>query len=194
MKEGDVNRTTQLDRRLQDALLVGRRVEGDRLMLGDAVLLAALDGSRALSPNERAALEGSPLTARRLRQLAAQQSAARKSANDDAWDGSAGMLRAADAGGLARLVTDDGYWILHFSLEGGRWQVVLQLVACAPFTRRLLRERPMLCVVDAAGRVLLRGRLDADGECEGEWPAAEAPAQHFQRHGAAFAVRPVPPA
>jgi hypothetical protein len=194
MKENKMKRMTQLDRRLQEALVIGRRVEGDRLVLADAVLLAALDGRRALTANERAALEGSPLTARRLRQLAMQRNALQGSAHDDAWSGSTGMLRAADSGLVTRLATDDGYWILHFSLEDGSWQVCLQLLACAPFTKRLLRERPMLCVLDGAGNVLLRGRLDADGECEGAWPAAQSPAEHFQRHGAAFSVRPLPPA
>jgi hypothetical protein len=33
-------------------------------------------------------------------------------------------------------------------------------------------------------------RLDADGECEGAWPFAQAPAAHFQGHGAAFSVVP----
>jgi hypothetical protein len=194
MKENNVKRMTQLDRRLQEALVIGRRVEGDRLVLADAVLLAALDGRRALTANERAALEGSPLTARRLRQLAMQRNGLQGSAHDDAWSGSTGMLRAADSGLVSRLATDDGYWILHFSFEDGSWQVCLQLLACAPFTRRLLRERPMLCVLDSAGNVLLRGRLDADGECEGAWPAGQPPAEHFQRHGAAFSVRPLPPA
>ena len=40
---------TELDRKLQAQLVAGRRVEGDRLMLDDAVLLAALDGSRPLT-------------------------------------------------------------------------------------------------------------------------------------------------
>jgi hypothetical protein len=192
MKEDRVKRSTQLDRKLQERLLAGRRREGDRLVLADAILLAALDGSRPLTANERAALEESPLTARRLRQLAIERQAARKPANQDAWHGSAGMLRAADAGALARLATDDGYWILHFSEEGDGWHIGLQLLACAPFTPRLLAERPILAVLDAAGNVLLKARLDADGECEGAWTATEPPATHFQRHGARFDVRREP--
>jgi hypothetical protein len=192
MKENGMKRTMQLDRKLQEQVLAGRRVEGDHLMLADAVLLAALDGSRPLTANERAALEGSPLTTRRLRQLAIERRAGPKAANDEAWNGSAGMLRAADAGALARLVTDDGYWILHFSQEQDGWHIGLQLLACAPFTRRLLRERPMLSVRDACGTILLEGRLDADGECEAVWSSEAPPAVHFQRHGARFEVRPEP--
>jgi hypothetical protein len=185
-----VNRTTNLDRRLREELLVGRRKEGDRLVLADATLRAALDGSRPLTTGERQALESSPLTLRRLRQLAIDRRTGRKAANDDAWQGSSGMLRAADSGALSRLGTDDGYWILHFSDEEGEWRIVLQLKACAPFTARLLRERPALCVTDAEGNVLLSGRLDGDGECEGPWLAAADPASYFQQHGARFVVRP----
>jgi hypothetical protein len=192
MKEKEVKRSTQLDRTLQEQLVTGRRREGDRLMLADAVLLAALDGTRPLTANERNALEGSPLTARRLRQLVIERAAIRRPVAGSDWQGSAGMLRAADDGALARLVTDDGYWILHFSEEGAGWRIGLQLLACAPFTQRLLRERPVLCVLDAAGAVLLQARLDGDGECEGAWTASEPPARHFQRHGAGFTVRPAP--
>lgn len=191
MKEDSLKRTNHLDRRLREQLLAGRRKEGDRLVLADDTLRAALDGSRPLTANERTALEMSPLTVRRLRQLAIDRRAPRKSANDDAWDGSDGMLRAADAGSLSRLATDDGYWILHFSDEDGGWQLTLQLMACAPFTARLLRERPALCVLDGDGRVLLQGRLDGDGECEGPWQAQDDPASYFQQHGARFTVRPL---
>jgi hypothetical protein len=185
-----VKRTTNLDRRLREELLVGRRKEGDRLVLADATLRAALDGSRPLTSGERQTLETSPLTLRRLRQLAIDRRTGRKAANDDAWQGSSGMLRAADSGALTRLGTDDGYWILHFSDEEGEWRIVLQLKACAPFTARLLRERPALCVTDAEGNVLLSGRLDGDGECEGPWLAGTDPASYFQQHGARFVVRP----
>lgn len=185
-----MNHTTHLDRRLRERLLAGRRKEGDRLVLADDTLRAALDGSRPLTANERMALETSPLTVRRLRQLAIERRAPRERANDDAWHCSAGMLRAADSGSLSRLVTDDGYWILHFSDDGGGWRLTLQLKACAPFTARLLRERASLCVLDGDGTVLLQGRLDGDGECEGPWQAREDPAIYFQQHGARFTVRP----
>lgn len=187
-----MKRTDELDRKLQERLITGRRMEGDRLVLPDAVLRAALEGTRALTENERAALQASPLTARRLRELAIARRAGRKAVNDDSWFGSGGMLRAADAGVLTRLATDDGHWILHFSQEEDGWHICLQLLARAPFTARLLRERPVLSVTDGAGAVLLRGRLDADGECEGLWTAPQPPAQHFQQHGARFAVRPEP--
>jgi hypothetical protein len=191
VKENEMN-TTSLERKLQEKLLLARRVEGDRLKLADAVLLAALDGSRPLTAIERAALEGSPLTVRRLRQLAVERRARRAASNDGAWDGSAGMLRAADSGAaLDELATDDGCWTVHFVGRDGDWRVILQLAAGAPFAARLMQEQPLLRVIDGNGAVLLQGRLDADGECEAAWPFASAPAAHFQQAGAAFAVEPL---
>lgn len=173
---------TELDRKLQAQLLAGRRVEGDRLMLDDAVLLAALDGSRPLTAGERAALQASPLTARRLRTLADA-----RRAQATRWQGSRGMLRAADSGmTLDTLVTDDGAWRLHV-VEG---RVILQLDPQSPFAADLLRGGQPLRVLDGAGATVLEGMLDSDGECEGPWPFAEPPAHHFQQHGARFSVEP----
>ena len=188
-----MTRTSDIDRKLQESLLLARRVEGDRLVLGDDVLLAALDGSRPLTAGERAALQASPLTTRRLRTLAL----ARRAAANDAWTGSAGMLRAADSGApLEALATDDGYWRLHFVGEGKARRVILQLLPQAPFAARLLREAASapvsVTVLDGAGSEVLAGRLDLDGECEAAWPFADAPPAHFQRHGARFTVRPAP--
>ena len=171
---------------LREHLLLGRRVEGDRLMLTDAALREALEGNRPLSRAEREALQASPLTLRRFRHLALERRAA------EAWRGSGGMLRAAaSAGALSGLSTDDGCWTLHFVEDGERWQVILALAADAPFAARLMRDAPLLRVRDGAGAVVLQGHLDADGECEGAWPFASSPAPHFQRHGGGFAIEPV---
>ncbi|MDB5937085.1 MAG: hypothetical protein JWQ01_4429 [Massilia sp.] len=179
--------TDGLEHKLRAQLLLARRVEGDRLMLADDVLGAALDGSRPLTPNERAALAQSPLTMRRLRQLSMERAA-------QGWLGSVGMLRAASGGGeLGELATDDGHWALHFLPQNGGWQVILKLAADAPFAPKLMREQPMLRVLDGAGAIILHGRLDADGECENAWPFDTAPALHFQKSGARFAVEPVRP-
>jgi hypothetical protein len=178
-----------LERRLEQAVLLGRRVEGDRLVLDDATLLAALDGSRPLTAGERAALQASPLTARRLRQLALERRAAH-SASGPAWRGSRGMLRAASSGELAALTTDDGWWTLHLVEQGGTWRAILQLAPQAPFAAALLAGDARVAVRDGAGAIILEGRLDADGECEAAWPFAAAPAPHLQAHGAAFTVEP----
>jgi len=179
----------EMERRLQESLLLGRRTEGDRLVLDDATLLAALDGSRPLRAAERAALQASPLTARRLRRLALERRAA--AAPAAAWRASPGMLRAASSGGTpGPLRTDDGCWTLHFIEAGAGWRTILQLAPHAPFAAGLLAARAPLRVLDGEGRVLLAGRLDADGECEAAWPFAQAPAIHLQAHGAAFTVAP----
>lgn len=193
-----------IDDKLLEQALLARAAPGDRLMLADAVLLAALDGSRPLAPAERRALQASPLTLRRFRHLALRRHAAQQvhqqlrqdvhqqAANDACWDGSAGMLRAAASGAaLAALRTDDGHWTLHFVPDDGDgWHLIVQLDAQAPFAGRLLRERPLLRVVDGGGAILLQGRLDADGECERPWPFDLAPMAHFQCHGATFAIEP----
>jgi hypothetical protein len=203
MKENDLNSAQDdLDARLRERVLLSRAVPGDRLMLADATLLAALDGTRPLTPNERQALSASPLTLRRFRQLslerhAAVQHTAQPAANDPVWTGSSGMLRAASTASaeeaLEALTTDDGHWTLHFLPQDGGWQVILSLSADAPFAARLLREQSQLRVIDGGGAIVLQGRLDADGECERAWPFATAPASHFQLYGAGFAVEPVAP-
>jgi len=199
MKENDLNSAHDeqdakaLEARLRERALLARVVPGDRLMLADATLLAALDGSRVLTPNERHALAASPLTLRRFRQLSLERcAAAAPAANDPQWAGSTGMLRAASSAvALDSLVTDDNYWTLNFLPQDGGWQVILSLSAQAPFAARLLSEQPQLRVIDGGGAIVLQGRLDADGECERAWPFDTAPAPHFQMYGAGFAVEPV---
>lgn len=180
----------ELDRKLHEKLLLARRVEGDRLVLADQVLRAAIDGTRRLSVNEREALRQSPLTLRRFRQLSIEHGEQAQAGND-AWYGSGGMLRAAAGGDLDAITTDDGHWKLHFVAQDGRWNVILGLDGSAPFAPRVLREQPMLRVVDAAGGIILQGTLDGDGEYESAWPFEAAPAPHFQACGAAFLVEPV---
>ena len=179
----------QLQARLQAKVILARRVEGDRLMLADDVMMAAISGIRHLTAGERAALQASPLTLRRFRTLSAQKAAAA----NDAWSASAGTLRAASSAvPLAALATDDGAWTLHFIEAARGWQVVLAIDAAAPFAARLMREHALLRVVDGDGAIVLQGTLDADGELESAWPFEAAPAAHFQTFGAAFRVEPVP--
>lgn len=177
------------ERKLIAEALVMRRREGDRLMLSDAVMLGALDGSRPFSPAERAALADSPLTLRRFSHLARERRA-RPAANDLQWSSSQGMLRAADDGMVPELRTDDGHWQLSFLAEGGNWVLMLKLSAKAPFASALMQAEPTLTVRDGAGTLLLQGRLDADGEFEAAWPLNVEPTLHFQQHGGIFSVSP----
>jgi hypothetical protein len=196
MKEKELKTTPGFERKLREQVLLGRRVEGDHLMLSDAVINAALDGSRPLTANEREALARSPLTMRRFRQLSNDRLANERAAIDRAaaelWRGSTGLLRAASTDTeLSELLTDDGHWALHFLPQDGGWQVILKLAADAPFAAALMREQPLLRVSDGGGTVILQGRLDADGECEDAWPFDAAPAPHFQQFGARFSVDPL---
>ena len=199
MKENELNSAQDkqdakaLDARLRERALLARAVPNDRLMLADATLLAALDGTRTLTPNERQALAASPLTLRRFRHLSLERRAAlTPAANDARWTGSTGMLRAASSTlALETLVTDDNFWTLHFLPQDGGWQVILALSAQAPFAARLLSEQPQLRVIDGGGAIVLQGRLDADGECERAWRFDTAPAPHFHMYGAGFGVEPV---
>lgn len=184
-----MNNTTE--RKLQQALLLRSRPGEDQLAVADDALRAALDGSVPLSAAQLAALQASPLTLRRFRELALQRKRAQAALG---WHGSRGMLRAAaSATELAVLATDDGCWSLHFVAQGASWQVILKLEAAAGFAAQLLARRPMLRVTDGGGAVLLQGRLDADGECERAWPFEQAPEAHFQAHGAVFSVEPLGP-
>ena len=193
--------TEQTDRKLQETLLLARRLEDDRLLLDDAVIVAALEGSGSLTEGERAALLASPLTLRRFRTLAQQRRRIDRHGRHERqdwqdwqdWQGSQGMLRAASGtAALTAKTTDDGYWTLHFVEQDGAWRVILALDAAAPFAARLVREQAQLRVLDGAGSSILEGCLDSDGECENGWPFASAPGPHFQQAGAAFAVQAAP--
>lgn len=180
-----------LERKLRERALLSARVEDDHLAVPDAVLLAALGGERALSHQERVALLDSPLTLRRFRELSLRARRRPAAANDAAWRGSAGLLRAAaSAGPLLALHTDDGCWTLDFTRHGDGWRVILQLSPAAPFAAHLLAARPHLQVRDGGGVLVMQGRLDDDGECEADWPFAAEPPAHLLRAGGAFTVAP----
>jgi hypothetical protein len=183
----------ETDRKLRARLLLGARRDGDYLVLSDEVISGAIKGARRLTPAESAALQASPLTLRRLRQLSIDlKRGTTQAANDPVWRGSAGMLRSASGHApVAELSTDDGWFRLHFVDQDGVWRVILALDAAAPFAARLLREQPMLRVVDGGGAIALQGRLDADGECEAVWPFETPPTAHFHLFGATFAVEPI---
>jgi hypothetical protein len=163
-------------------------------VLADATLLAALDGSRPLTAGERAALQASPLTARRLRQLALDRAPrAGRRARSRGWRGSqrppaCGQQRRGATPCAPTTAGSPCTWLP----KAAAGAVILQLSPDAPFAPALLAARAPLRVLDGAGRTILEGRLDADGECEAAWPFADAPASHLQAHGAAFSVEPLP--
>lgn len=91
MKENELTSHDEqeaLAQRLQERALLtpASSAARDRLVLADATLLAALAGTRLLTPNERTALASSPLTLRRFRQLSLQDRAAGWSASAKSSD------------------------------------------------------------------------------------------------------------
>jgi hypothetical protein len=181
----------KLANKLAGKVLLSQRSDGDTLVLVDEVLLAALEGRRALTAEEAVSLKASPLTLRRFRLLADQRRRPAMAANDPVWHGSDGLLRAASSGSMSGpLHTDDGYWTLHVAGQPGEWRLILALAPDAPFAASLLRAAGGIRVLDGQGNLLLEGVLDADGECEAAWAHAAAPFQHLQQTGASFSVRP----
>lgn len=186
----DDNMKQNLAQKLDLSLILGRSRDDDRLMLDDETILAALDGSRPLLVEEREALQRSPITLMRFRNLALQVRT-RKSgaANDEQWQRSHGMLRAAASGDIVlSLSSDDHYWKLDFVPEDEGWQFILSLDVNAPFANQLLSDDKLLRVLDGNDGLLLEGRLDADGECEVRWPHATEPGRHLQQAGARFRI------
>ncbi len=181
-----------LNQRLDLSMILARSRDDDQLMLDDMVLVAALDGSRPLSPEERETLQKSPITLLRFRHLALQARARKNgsAANDAQWRSSKGMLRAADGGSLSlfSLRTDDDYWKLDFVPDEDGWQFILSLDVNAPFAAQVMQDKIWLHVRDGATGLLMEGQLDADGECEVRWPLPIEPALHFQQAGAIFRI------
>lgn len=182
----------KLDQKLDLSRVLNLSRDDDGLMLEDHILIAALDGSRPLAPEEREALQKSPITLLRFRHLALQARARKNgvAANDAHWRNSTGMLRAADGGEFAMLSlrTDDHYWKLDFVPDEDGWQFILSLDVNAPFAARLMQEKVLLRVRDGAAGILLEGQLDEDGECEARWPLLTEPARHLQKAGAVFRI------
>jgi len=171
----------------------------DYLVLDDDILKAALENSRPLYRSEWKALLDSPVTLRRMQVLAnlRQKKLAsiplmtvREAANDHHWSSSAGLLRAADSGGAAPILsTEDGFWHLVFLKSTSGWRMVLKLdVDNAPFAQELLKELPELAVLDGHKQALLIAPLDDDGEVTGTWPLSTDPYAHFMAHGGKFDV------
>ncbi len=174
-----------LDAKLQESLLLNRSREGDYLQLSDAVLRAALEGSRPLSANEAAILQASPLTLRRFRHLAVAQRD-----KQTQWHASSGIvLAAASVEEDAILHSLDLYWQLQLLQVEKQWQVILRLRPSAPFAAQILNNHAALELLDGKGQVILRGSLDADGELELPWTWPQSPLTHFTAHGGSFHVR-----
>ncbi len=187
------DRSQKLAQRLDLSAILNQVREDDRVMLDDHLLLAALDGSRPLSSQERELLQKSPQTLLRFRQLALQARARKNSgaANDAQWQSSMGSLAGVhpvgDEAG-SRLQSDDQYWCLRFVPDEIGWQLTLVLNEQAPFALQIKQSGCALRVLDGKGAILLEGQLDIGGECEARWPFMIEPALHLQQAGARFRI------
>lgn len=174
--------------------LLQRYKANDYHVLSDAVLVAALEQTQALTRSQWNALLDSPATLRRLQVLHAisvqKQTQSRTAANDAHWFSSGGLLLAADSGEKApSLSTSDHWWRLVFLGDGNGYRVVLQLDCSAPFAANLIDRGNDLAVVDGEGKTVMRGVLDDDGEMEAAWGFSSAPYAHFMEAGGRFEVR-----
>ena len=175
-----------LAKRLQASLLLSRERDGDRLCLPDDILLAALDGSRPLSAEERSQLQASPLTLARFAVLARSRREQAKPKNSR-WDGSQGRLQAAASADELVLRSEDQYWELRFFEQDGLWTLLLKLDPLAPFAAQAMLAE---IVLEAGREQVAQGQTDADGELEVIWPFLETPFDWLQAQGGRFCVKP----
>ncbi|WP_338845038.1 hypothetical protein V8J88_15205 [Massilia sp. W12] len=179
-------RSQGLAKRMQASLLLSRERDDDRLCLSDELMLAALDGSRPLSAEERSELQASPLTLARFAVLARGRRQEARPKNTR-WEGSQGQLRAAAGGDSLELLSDDQFWRLSFFEQDGIWTLLLKLDPAAPFAQQALQSEIR---VEAGRELLACGQIDADGELEVAWPFLDAPFDWLQTHGARFRIMP----
>jgi len=196
-----------MDTAILEQVLLRRLVPGDSVRLADETLRAALDGSRVLNAEQRKALQGSPMTLRRFRALSLERSAATRSSAQSGsvradplprWQGSEGLLLAADSGTVTGPIhTSDGLWSLHFQRDlDDHLQVFLKLDPQAPFAAELVANDAassrLVDVLDGEGMLLMTGRLDADGELQVAWPYDVLPWVRIAQAGGAFRVELAP--
>lgn len=183
MSDAQPPNLSDLDLHLQQALLTGGEREHDRLQLSDAVLQAALNGSRPLRAQELRVLKSSPLTMRRFKLLARQARQA------GVFQSHGQLLAASSEADSFHLQSTDQCWQLQFFRQQQSWRMVLRLLpeAGLDWQQKVWHSLIQVCASD--GSPLLRGRLDQDGELEQAWPYTEAPLSYLQQHGNGFTLR-----
>lgn len=196
-----------------------RQVPGDRQVLADDVLQAALSATQALSRKQLAMLKVSPLTLCRLRYLEALRLAATHSAlatgtaasasvhalgspagqttpaQASRWQRSPGeLLAAAGVDADCSLPSADGLWTLSAWTRGHATRLRLNLRRPADDDGQLsLRLDPEIevGVLDGRGGTLLLGRLDDDGELEVLLDHPLDLRSHLAQHGGHWSVERV---
>lgn len=190
------------ERRVMLAAFAAQRLPGDRPMLSDEVMQAALEGRARLQEAQWQALLASPLTLCRLRHLEERRLAVMSdgavergplNGAPQAWQGSfCELLAASGIGTDASLYSPDGLWALHALTTGSVTRLLLQLLPPAEDGAADAVARPApgeeVAVLDGAGGTLLMGRLDADGELEAVWMRPLDLRSHLARHGRVWSV------
>lgn len=190
------------ERQVMLAAFSAQRLPGDRPMLSDEVMQAALDGRARLQAAQWAVLLASPLTLCRLRYLEGRRLAAlsENGANqapfnvaDHKWrTSSCELLAATGTGTDTSLYSPDGLWALHALTTGSVTRLLLQLLPSAETVAGGSAARPApgdeVAVLDGAGTTLLMGRLDADGELEAVWTRPLDLRSHLSLHGRVWSV------
>ena len=194
---------SQPERRALLAAFATTPLPGDRQMLSDATLLAALQGHQRLLPAQRQALLTSPLTLCRLRYLEGRRLAAVGEGGASStsspgqalarWERSACELLAATTEVQdVSLYSPDGLWALHALTTGTVTRILLQLRPEDEGRGLNATARPQpgdeVAVLDGAGTTLLMGRLDDDGELEAPWIRALDLRSHLSRYGRLWSV------
>jgi hypothetical protein len=190
------------ERQVMLAAFSAKRLPGDRPMLSDEVMQAALEGRERLQAAQWQALLGSPLTLCRLRYLEGRRLAASAdgAANngplneaDHEWRSSrCELLAASGTGNDVSLYSPDGLWALHALTTGSVTRLLLQLLPPAEDGAAGATARPTpgeeVAVLDGAGSTLMMGRLDTDGELEAVWTLQLDLRSHLAHHGRTWSV------
>jgi hypothetical protein len=192
--------TTSIQDRLAMEALLRDHKPGDYLVLADAILNSALDGTRPLRQSEWEALLDSPLTLGRMRVLEARRQGASKPAavtmqasNDDVLRPSHWVLRAAAdvSDGSFSQSSEDGSWMLYAETTGSKTELVLKLQAQSEHADKWMAKRPTVQVLDGAGNELLTGELDKHGEVRGPFMYGTDLRSHLAAHGHRMNVKEV---
>lgn len=174
-----------------------QRLPGDRMVLSDDVMEAALEGRKCLQPTQWQALLSSPLTLCRLRylegcRLAALSRHGRVNEVDDGRVSRYELLAATSTETDISLYSPDGRWALHALTTRTVTRLLLQLLPQAEDGIASTASRPVpgdeVAVLDGAGFTLLMGRLDADGELEQVWNQPLDLQSRLVRYGRSWSV------
>ncbi len=168
---------------------MAREIPGDRQIITDERLLAALTGKERLRQAEYREMLASPLTLSRLRLLASQSLSELQRSPALMNHESDGMMPTPEL--LCEeltLVTNDGNWALLIKLDqdSQRWHLTLQLLASREAMH--VREDGEIFVHDAQQGTFLFGGLDGNGQLHAVWELPVKPLVYLVGKGKTWTV------